>query len=115
MRALGPDLRVKILNTAHDISSVKAGERFGVSGSFVRKLRQRVRQGGTIAADPYPGRTRAIRGADEECLRELIAEQPDATLVELCDRLRERTAVVASEATMSRQLRRMGITRKKKR
>ena len=113
MRPIGVELRAKILAAPANLSSSKLSERFGVSGSTIRKLRRRVRDGGPVEADPYPGKPRAIGGADEDCLRALVSEQPDATLLELCDQLREKTGIVTSESTMSRQLRRMGFTRKK--
>jgi transposase len=115
MRPLGSDLRERILAISLDVASEKVAERFGVAGSSVRKLRRRFLKNGAIAADPFPGRARAVLGETEERLRELVAEQPDATLIELCDKLEQETGLVVSEATMSRQMQRMGITRKKKR
>jgi putative transposase len=108
------DLRERVLAIPHDVPSVEVGERFGVSGSFVRKLRQRFHATGVVAAMPFPGRARIVNAEAEDCLRALVVAQPDATLLELCDKLEEQTGLAVSEATMSRQMQRMGITRKKK-
>jgi len=115
MRPLGSDLRERILAIPPDIPSEEVAKRFGVGGSSVRRLRRRFVESGAIAADPYPGRARAVRGKTEDRLREFVAAQPDATLLELCDKLEKETGLSVSEATMSRQMRRMGLTRKKKR
>ena len=115
MGPFSPDLRERILAVSFDVPSVKVGERFGVSGSFVRKVRQRFRTTGDAAAMPFPGRARIVDAEAEACLRALVAAEPDATLLELCDKLQNETGLTVSEATMSRQMQRMGITRKKRR
>ena len=115
MRPLGADLRERILAISPDVPSEEVAERFGVAGSSVRKLRRRFVKSGAVAADPFPGRARIVDGEAEARLRALVAAQPDATLLELCDKLQEETGLAVSEATMSRQMQRMGITRKKKR
>jgi transposase len=47
-------------------------------------------------------------------LRELVEADNDATLVQLAERLGERTEVYVSGSTISRTLSKLGITRKKK-
>ena len=51
----------------------------------------------------------------EILLRDLVAAEPDATPLELCEQLLDQTGLAVSEATMSRQMQRMGLSRKKKR
>ena len=67
----------------------------------------------TGSADPKPhagGRQLALGPDDLERLRELIGQQPDATL----DEIRERLGVDCSVMAISRALKKLRITRKKK-
>jgi transposase len=115
MSSISLDLRMRILKALEeDRSSLRVAKRFSVSASFVRKLRCQVRRTGVAAPGKAPGKERLVQGSAEERLRKLVAERPDATLVEL-SRLFERSARVSlSETTMWRSLRRLGLTRKKK-
>ena len=110
MKPFGEDLRRRILEVPEDVSSAEVADRFSVSDSFVRKLRQRVREGGSLTPLPYPGRERLIRDGDEEALAALVDEYPDATLNVLRELFEDAVGIVVSEATMCRQLQRMGIT-----
>jgi transposase len=85
-------------------------ERFGVSPAFVRRLKQRFRQTGSLAPRPGGrGPTPKLAGREEE-LRRAVRERPDATPAEHRDRLK----LPASRVTVWRSLRRLGLTRKKK-
>jgi transposase len=59
-------------------------EKYGVSRTWVRWLKQKRRETGNIAPGHSPGRPRKI---DRAKLQQLVGEDPDATLVELRDRL----------------------------
>ena len=74
-------------------------ERFAVSLSFVRGLLRRFRQTGGIEPSPHGGglATR-ITERDLEPIRELLAEDPRATLGELCERVASRESVRPSRA-----------------
>ena len=95
-------------------SSLIVAARFKVGASSVRKLRLRMLRTGVIEPDSPPGRERLVKGEDEERLRQLVRECPDATLNVLCELLADETGVAVSETTMWRQLERMGITLKKR-
>jgi transposase len=113
--AVSMDLRLRVIGALKkEPSSLKVGKRFNVSASFVRKLRLKSARTGDVAPGTAPGRERLVRGEAEETLRQLVSEQPDATLEELCELLRDRSGVNTSVATMCRQLSRMGITLKKR-
>lgn len=114
MKPLGTDLRLRILDVPETESSAAVAARFSVSESFVRKLRQRARAGRGVEPLPYPGRERKIRDGDEAALAGLVAEYPDATLNVLRELFADAAAVSVSEATMCRQLQRMGLTLKKR-
>ncbi len=116
MAAISEDLRKRILGALEkDSSSLRAAERFGVSASFVRKLRLQVRRTGDPSPRRPPGKERIVQGSIERALHKIVEARPDATLLELAGQLKKKTRVSVSETTMWRSLGRMGITRKKKR
>ena len=115
MKATSVDLRMRILQALEDEpSSLIVAARFKVGARSVRKLRLRMLRTGVIEPDSPPGRERLVKGEDEERLRQLVRECPDATLNVLCELLADETGVAVSETTMWRQLERMGITLKKR-
>jgi transposase len=72
----------------------------------------RWRHTGSCAPRPHAGgRPRALAGS-EAALRAAVADQPDATLAELCERV---AAAGAGPSAMSRELRRLRLPRKKSR
>jgi len=115
VRPLSLDLRERILAAlTTEPSSLIVAKRFGVSASSVRKLRLKVLRTGQVEASTAPGRERLVQGADEERLRELVREHPDATLNVLRELLADEGYAAVSETTMWRQLVRMGLTLKKR-
>jgi len=114
MKPTSLDLRERILEAlAEEPSSLKVGKRFKISASSVRKLRLKVERTGVVAAGKAPGKERLVQGKNEQKLRKLVAQHPDATLTVLCELLADATGVGVTETTMWRQLRRMDLTLKK--
>lgn len=60
------------------------------------------------------GRVAKLSIEQEQVLVELVAEDNDAILVELCARLEQQTGVRVSRATMGRIVQKLKLTRKKK-
>ena len=115
MRAISLDLRQRILVALEEEpSSLIVGKRFGVSPSSVRKLRLKVERTGELKAGTAPGRERLVQGKVERHLRRLVGQYSDATLNVLRELLADESGVAVSETTMWRQLRRMGLTLKKR-
>ena len=89
MEAYSLDLRKRVLaacDAGHKTKQV--AETFGVSPSWVRRLKQRRRELGTIAPlPPRYGQPPKFTPEDLQRLADLVAEQPDATLAELRERL----------------------------
>ena len=114
MHAYSMDLRERVVAALDEgESSLEVASRFGVSDSWVRKLRLRRAMTGTIGPKPHGGgKHRCIDTWGEQVLRELVAECNDAVLAELCDALAARVRRVSIQS-MSRALIRMGLTRKK--
>lgn len=111
MEAYSMDLRRRVLaacDAGHKTKEV--AELFGVSRSWVRLLKQRRREWGRI--EPLPcksGRKPKLSESDRQQLATLVAEQPDATLKEL----RERLGAEVGQATIWRALQQLGLTFKK--
>jgi transposase len=113
MRPLSQDLRQRILDTvARGEGSLRQiAKRFLVNLSTVVRLLKRHRETGSAEPKPHAGGRQPALGSDDlKRLRELIPQQPDATL----DELRERLGVDCSDMAISRALKKLRITRKKK-
>jgi transposase len=111
MRPFSNDLRLRIHEACQaGDSTSEVAESFGVSPAFVRRLKQRYRETGSLAPRPGgQGPTPKLEGREAQ-LRQAVAEYPDATPAEHQGRLR----LPASRVTVWRTLRRLGLTRKKK-
>src|SRR5262245_32969890 len=112
MRPLSDDLRLRIHEACQDGEATAAvAERFAVSTAFVRRLKQRFRQTGSIAPKPG-GRGPAPKLADRiEELRRAVRDHPDDTPAEHNRRL----GPGVSRTTVWRMMRRLGLTYKKSR
>jgi transposase len=111
MDAYSIDLRQRVLADCDAGMETRAvATKYRVSEAWVRRLKQRRRESGEIA--PRSPRNKVapqwLPYADR--LRELVEEQPDATLRELRDRL----GVSLSLTTICRALRLLQLTFKKK-
>ena len=81
-----------------------------ISESWIRRLKQRRRESGGVAPRKSGHAAEPKWLAHRERLEELVREQPDATLPEL----RERLGIDISVQTLSRALRALQLTFKKK-
>jgi transposase len=109
MRVLSDDLRLRIHEACQDgESTAEVAQRFAVSTAFVRRLKQRFRETGSIAPrrggrGPAP----RIEGRIEE-LRQSVRDHPDDTPAEHNRRL----GLGPSRVTVWRAMRRLGLTSK---
>ena len=113
MTPYSQDLRERILETVQrgEGSLRQIAHRFLVSLSFVIRLLQLYRRTGSLQPQPHRGGNPAALGPEDwERLRELVRQQPDATLEEL----RQRLGVACSTMAISRALRKLGLPRKTK-
>ena len=89
-------------------------DRFKVSLSFVQRLVRRNRYTGKVDAKPHGGGAIAkIKVDDLPTLQQLVDEQPDGILEELCERYCIKSGVSVSVATMHRAVQRLNLTTKK--
>ena len=117
-KAYSDDLRRKLLE-AYDRGegSLRAlAERFGVSVPWAWKISRQRRQSGRMErVEQRHGPRSRMTAAVQMSLRELVRQQPDATLVELQQRLWTRARIAVSFQHLWRVLQHMGLRLKKSR
>jgi transposase len=108
--AYSQDLRDRVL-AARDrgLRTRQVAQVFAVSPAWVRRVMQRRRETGQTAPLPRGGVT--VVKIDLQRLRQLVAQQPDATVRELHGRL----GITCSVSAVDMALRRLGLTFKKRR
>ena len=110
MAAYSMDLRTRVLRDSDaGMPADAVAEKYHVSASWVRRLKQRRRESGEIAARRQIRWRTPILTPDLPRLATLITEQPDRTLVEL----QEALGTSASLATIWRAIERLAFTIKK--
>jgi transposase len=118
MRPYSLDFRQKVVEAyeAGGISQRQLAKNFRVTVSFVQDLLKRKRELGTIAPKVRTQQTPTKLNTEQlEILKQLVEEEPDATLAELQERLHQKTGVVISIATLDRMIRlKLRLTVKKK-
>jgi transposase len=110
MHAYSLDLRLRVLaDCDRGLSTRAVATKYSVSESWVRRLKQRRRETGTIAPrQPTPGPKPGWHAYADK-LREAIRQTPDATLEELRDRLQLAVAL----STLWRAVAALGLSVKK--
>ena len=116
-RAFSDDLRCRILRAyAEGEESLRElGERFSVSWEYVRKIRKQQLRFGQMERIPqtHHGPGRWMTSVVEARLRAQLQAQPDLTLGELQQRLREQSGVSWSKSLVWLCLQRLELGRKK--
>lgn len=110
MKAYSPEFRRDVLAACDANEGTRAvALRFGVSESWVRRVKQERRELGKVA--PIRTRKRTPKWlAEADRIRQAIDEKPDRTLVELKAYLKTPLSI----QTLSRALRELKLTFKKK-
>ena len=114
MKQYSVDLRERLPGAIDaGLSQAEASHLFGVGTSTITRWRQHQRDTGAVAPNPRPGR-RPVMGPDQAAaLRAQVGQQADATLTTHCAVWARDQGIGVSVATMSRAIRRLGITLKK--
>ncbi len=118
MKPYSDDLRLRIIETIQEnvLSQAEIAEQFAVSLPFVEKLWHRFRNTGSYQAKVYVRGPKRLLKDDEEMIRELVKNQPDLTLADLCERVAAETGKRAvATATMCVELQRLKLPLKKSR
>lgn len=112
MRAYSIDLRERVLRDSDaGMMADAVAEKYHVSGSWVRLLKQRRRETGEIGPRPQRHGPRSKLEPHVHTLAALIAEQPDRTLAELQVAL----GIAVSLPTICRTVKQLGLPVKKNR
>jgi transposase len=108
MNAYSKDLRMKVLAAIdRGIPGREVSDLFGVSLSTIKRWLQRRRQTGDVNVQKIPGRPSVKGQALREWLPSQLKSNSDLTLAEHCQAFEEESGMVVSEATMSRNIRRL--------
>ena len=116
MEALSNDLRERVVAAWCRGEGTKAelARRFAISEDSARRIIQRWEATGSAEAKATGGDTRSkIVGDDLESLRQMHAEEPDATLERFQQRCRDELNITCSVMAISRELAKMGLSFKK--
>jgi transposase len=115
--AFSQDLRDRVIDAVlrDGMSRRAAAERFGVSESAAIKWVERVERSGSRTAAQMGGYKPLKLEPHRGFLEALRTEKPDITLQALCDRLWSERGVKADTSLMSRFMRHLGVTLKKRR
>jgi transposase len=116
MQAYSLDFRQKIVSAYENgvETIVEVAERFEVSPSFIKKLLAQNRLTGSIAPIGHRGgQRRRLADKHRKWLLKTVLGEPDITLSDLQERLAGKKQLVASVPTLSRELRRLNLRRKK--
>jgi len=116
MKPYSQDLRERAIAALEaGKTQVEVAAQFRVHKSTLEKWWYRWRDTGSCAALPAASGPQRTLQAAERFLRAEIQKRPDATLVELCERVREAKGLVASPSMMCRELQILNLPLKKSR
>lgn len=110
-KAYSQDLRDRVLNTEGSIKELAA--RFGVSESYVARVRSRRRRLGRDTAGVQCNHVPCKLAGMEQILADQVAAANDLTLQQLCEWLHAEHGVRVAVSTLWKTLARMGISLKK--
>jgi transposase len=97
-------------------SIAETAARFSVGQTFLKKMLRQKRESGSLERLPSRvGAKKVLSEAHRHWLSKQVKEQPDATLVELQERLQKTQKARVSRATVSRELQVLRLPRKKSR
>lgn len=113
--AYSVDLRKRVVAGVleHGLSIGEAAKLFQVGSATVERYLKQWRERGDLKHRTSPGRPRILDAAQEEQVKQQLAQANDLKLKVRCDQLQETSGVMVSEATMCRTLKRLGMSRKK--
>jgi len=117
MKPYSIDFREKIVKAYKqgNTSVRKVAERFNVSKAFVQKMLKQQKLEGHLQPGKQGGAMKSELAGHEPQLVAMVEQHPDATLAEYCEYWRETYHQWISISTMCRELKKLPLTRKKKR
>jgi transposase len=117
MEPYGMRLRKRIMELyGQDKSTAEIAALLGTSQSGTRRVRQHFQERGVLQPRTGGGgRSPGLDQAQQNQLRELVKQQPDATLAELRMGMKEKTGLTLAICTIDRWCTRLGMRFKKSR
>jgi transposase len=116
MQAYSLDFRQKIVSAYENglETILEVAERFEVSPSFIKKMLAQKRSIGDIAPLGHRGgQPRRLSDKQRRWLLKTVLAKPDITLADLQEQLEKEEKISVSVPTLSRELRRLNLRRKK--
>ena len=114
-RPYSRDLRERVVRDVEDGASRRSvAKKYRVSVSFVIKLVQRWRDGGSVAPGQMGGQKTYALAPHADLVSGLVSARPDLTIDELRAELAER-GIAICRSSVGRFLVALGLTRKKRR
>ena len=108
MNAYSKDLRLKVLSAIYrGTPRREVQDLFGVSRSTIKRWLKRRRLTGDLNIHKIPGRPSVKGKALRQWLPSQLKSNPDLTLTEHCEDFFDECGMEVSEATMSRNIRRL--------
>jgi transposase len=117
MKTLSLDLRQRVYDAycQREVSVERVALIFGVSASFIYKLRRQQEALGHIKPlDHAGGNPPRLDEDQEQRLAQWVEQKPDSSLQELSQRMAEEQEIKVGLSTLSRVLRKLKLVRKKK-
>ena len=116
MQAYSLDLRQRVVSAYENgVETIQeVAERFSVSRSFIKKMLARKRSTGDIVPVGHRGgQQKRLTDEHRKWLLKTVLAEPDITLADLKQLLEKEKSVSVSVPTLSRELRRLNLRRKK--
>ncbi len=115
MKAYSVDLRQRVIDAyeQEEGSQRELAKRFKVSLAFIQTLLKRYRTEKTIEPKSHTGGFTAKLDEHHNLIREIVEQDNDATLEEICVQLEQKLGLKVSVSTLWRALQQLNLTRKK--
>ena len=116
--AISVDLRKRVVEAYEEggVSYAAVGRRFSVHWRSVKAWVELSRSTGSLEPSKAPrGRKTLLQGDKLDQLKQLVEEDINATEADLVERLKKRFGIETSTSSVGRAIRKMGLTRKKRR
>lgn len=109
------DLRERMVANLQEESMRATAKRFRMSLSSVYRINRRYKETGQLHAKHSSGRRAAVDRQGAAWLQDLVRHEPDLSLAALSDRYQQAWGRAVSTSAMDRTLRRLKLSRKKRR
>lgn len=115
MKAYSTDLRERVVLAAKQgMLQVEIAKVFAISLSTIKRYLKQWRESDTLEPKPIPGRPSKKLALVQQDLEQMLSEAPDVTLEQHCQTWEQKHGIKVSLSTMSRAIKQLGWTRKKR-